>query len=120
MQVAHGQTAALWFTAAVPVDARTGAHDGTAAVSYRSAEGITEAIHLDMGITVWNLTLPNIADSRFSSFFQFQYQHQPFGADRPNDIRGDLQPYYGARTETIKTRYFSMLCNLRLPPVGYS
>jgi hypothetical protein len=120
MQVALGQTAALWLTAAVPVSARPGTHGGIATVSYQSAEGNPETVHLDISIVVWNLTLPNIANSRFSSFFQFQYQHQPFGANRPTEIRGDLQPYYGAQTETIKAKFFSLLCSLRLPPVGYA
>ena len=119
MQVAPGQTAALWLTAAVPADAEPGTHRGTATVSYHSAAGELDTVHLAISIEVWNLTLPNIADSRFTSFFQFQYQHHPFGADRPSQIRGDLQPYYGAQTEAVKEEYFALLCGLRLPPVGY-
>ena len=108
VQVAPGQTAALWLTLAVPLDASPGRYTATAAVVWQG-QAIPVTVHISA--TVWNLTLPPLGQSAFTTFFQFQYQ---------SETRGDLSQWYGVNAESMKSRYFELLCDSRIPPIGYS
>lgn len=108
VQIAPGQTAALWLTLAVPLDASPGRYTATATVIWR---GQATPVTVHLSATVWNLTLPPLGQSAFTTFFQFQYQSQ---------TRGDLSQWYGDKADSMKSRYFELLCDSRIPPIGYS
>lgn len=114
------QTAAVWLTVRVPVDAEPGQYAGSMSiisvptnttttttnttntnnnVNERGAgagadAGMEQPISVDvaLSLTVWNITLTAVPLSTFSTFFQFQFQSHPFGADSPSQIRGALEP----------------------------
>jgi hypothetical protein len=119
MQILPGQTQSLWVTLAVPRQAKPGQY--SAAVLINTTSPLTNSsLWFDITSLVWNISLPSLAQSEFTSFFQFQYQHQAFGAIHPGNIRGDLLPYYGQqRLPDIKAAYFKLLCASRTPPIGY-
>ena len=80
-----------------------------------------------LNLTVWNITLPALHESAFTSFFQFQYQHLPFLSNitgqggRPGEVRGDLSNYYkGSHLAQMQAAYLNLLCERRIPPVGYT
>jgi hypothetical protein len=122
MTLEPNQTAAVWLTVRVPVDAQPGQYAGSMSIvsepttttptnnnstnntaniiadkggSGGGADvGMQQPILVDVALSlkVWNITLTPVALSTFSTFFQFQFQSHPFGADRPSQIRGALEP----------------------------
>jgi hypothetical protein len=120
VEILPGQSQALWLTLSVPRNTTPGRYNGVVVIRCKNGSVPVEEITINTTVLVWNITLPALAESQFTSFFQFQYQHHPFGADRPGNVRGDLLPYYGQkRLRDIELGFFDSLCASRIPPIGY-
>lgn len=121
MHVENSMAGAVWLTVSVPSDAVPGIYSCSVLLSgvYNGSMSRGLLYTVNTTLEVWNLTLKPLSESTFSTFFQFQYQTHPFGATSPSQIRGALEPYYGTNSDAVKEQFFDMLCNSRLPPIGY-
>ena len=114
-------SAALWLTLSVPGNARPGNYSGRATLrGIDSSSATAVCVVVALRAEVWDLQLPSLATAAFQNFWQFQFQPHPFGARYPAQIRGVLDNYYGNRTESVKLAFFELLCQSRVPPVGYT